>query len=135
MGTGGLATWLRDQRRRTRQEGNPRTEFFCVSEAELPNHFAALDTGRFSACHGILSHRRPVKVSYFSRLEPKEESMAGDRPKIPKNVETELLLKSRRRCALCFGLRGDRLEKPGQIAHLDQDRSNNVIGNLCWLCL
>ncbi|HUT88159.1 MAG TPA: hypothetical protein VMY37_01565 [Thermoguttaceae bacterium] len=60
--------------------------------------------------------------------------MAGHRPKTPTKVERELLLKSGRRCALCFGLHGDRIEKPGQIAHLDHDRSHNVFGNLCWLC-
>jgi hypothetical protein len=60
--------------------------------------------------------------------------MGGRRPKISKDIETEVLLKSRRRCALCFGLRGIRLQKPGQIAHLDQDRTNNTFDNLCWLC-
>ncbi len=60
--------------------------------------------------------------------------MAAQRPKIPTPVETEVLVKSGRRCALCFGLQGDETEKPGQIAHIDQNRSNNTFGNLCWLC-
>ncbi len=61
--------------------------------------------------------------------------MALRRPKISKAVETEVILKSGRRCALCFGLHGDPSEKPGQIAHLDHNRTNNAVDNLCWLCL
>lgn len=50
--------------------------------------------------------------------------MASRKP-ISKAVETNILVNSKRRCALCVGLRGDLGEKKGQIAHLDQDRSNN----------
>jgi hypothetical protein len=42
---------------------------------------------------------------------------------------------SRRRCALCYKLKGDLTEKRGQIAHLDQDPANYAEGNLAWLCL
>lgn len=50
-------------------------------------------------------------------------------------VETEILSRSRRRCCVCFGLNRDISEKRGQIAHLDQDSSNNKPDNLAFLCL
>jgi len=57
------------------------------------------------------------------------------RTKIPKPIETELLQLSARRCCLCYGLHQNVDEKVGQIAHLDQNNSNNNITNLVWLCL
>jgi hypothetical protein len=57
------------------------------------------------------------------------------RKKLDSNSETEILILSGRRCALCCGLMGDYSEKIGQIAHLDKDNSNNKLDNLCWLCL
>jgi hypothetical protein len=45
-----------------------------------------------------------------------------------------VLVRSRRRCALCYGLKGDFEEKIGQIAHIDQNRSNDSLENLAWLC-
>lgn len=51
------------------------------------------------------------------------------------NDETTVLLKSARRCALCFGLNGDLDEKTGQIAHLDRDASDGREENLVWLCM
>lgn len=56
------------------------------------------------------------------------------RAKIHEAVETEVLTRSGRRCALCVYLDGDTALKPGQIAHLDHDRNNNQIDNLCFLC-
>jgi hypothetical protein len=50
-------------------------------------------------------------------------------------IETEILIKSHRRCCLCFGLNRDFTEKVGQIAHLDRDSSNSVNDNLAFLCL
>jgi hypothetical protein len=51
-------------------------------------------------------------------------------------AEQEVLIASRRRCALCFGLRGELSEKlQGQLAHVDRDHSNSVADNLCYLCL
>lgn len=61
--------------------------------------------------------------------------MAKQRPAIPIVVQTELLLQSRRRCCLCFGLKADIEVKEGQIAHLDRNPSNNKLDNLAWLCL
>ena len=57
------------------------------------------------------------------------------RKSIPKAVETAVLLKSRRRCALCYYLQEDLSEKKGQLAHLDHDPSNNEEENLAYLCL
>jgi len=50
-------------------------------------------------------------------------------------VNTDILLRSGRRCCLCFGLKNDHTEKKGQIAHLDHDPSNNEPDNLAFLCL
>jgi hypothetical protein len=62
--------------------------------------------------------------------------MASKRRKaVPKRIETEVLLHTRRRCPICFGLKGDLGEKQGQIAHLDRDSSNNSADNLAYLCL
>jgi len=57
------------------------------------------------------------------------------RPKIPREVETELLLRSRRCCAFCFGLHLANTPVKGQIAHIDRDPANNTLRNLAWLCL
>lgn len=51
------------------------------------------------------------------------------------DVETAVLAKSARRCALCYHLEGDLTEKIGQIVHLDGDRTNSVEDNLAWMCL
>ena len=56
------------------------------------------------------------------------------RKRTPRGTETEVLVRSRRRCCLCFGLEGDLGEKEGQIAHLDGDLSNADLGNLAWMC-
>lgn len=57
------------------------------------------------------------------------------RKKIPIKTETSVLIKSRRRCCICFGLDRDKRIKQGQIAHLDQDSTNIKIENLVFLCL
>jgi len=57
------------------------------------------------------------------------------RKKIPKKAESEILVKSRRRCCLCYGLFGDFRVKQGQIAHISHDSSNNNLENLVFLCL
>jgi hypothetical protein len=49
------------------------------------------------------------------------------RKKIPTDNETAVLVKSARRCPLCFCLEGDLEEKLGQIAHLDGG-SNQWVG-------
>ena len=57
------------------------------------------------------------------------------RKRTPPDVETAVLARSARRCALCFFLNHDLAEKLGQIAHLDQDRTNGQEDNLAWMCL
>ena len=58
-----------------------------------------------------------------------------DRKRTPVDIETAVLNKSRRRCALCFLLDKDTNEKKGQIAHLNKDPSNFSEDNLAFLCL
>lgn len=56
------------------------------------------------------------------------------RKAIPDDVQNSVLLKSRRRCCLCFWLSGIDEVVKGQIAHLDQDSSNADENNLVFLC-
>src|SRR5258708_5862789 len=56
------------------------------------------------------------------------------KPVSPKN-EMAVLVKSARRCPLCYHLNGDLTEKVGQIAHLDGDRTNGAEDNLAWMCM
>jgi hypothetical protein len=56
------------------------------------------------------------------------------RKPISRKIEAEVLIRCRRRCAVCFGLHLDISIKRGQIAHLDQDASNNSSDNLVFLC-
>src|SRR5664279_2160248 len=57
------------------------------------------------------------------------------RKKLTPSAEAEVLVQSRRRCCVCFGLNRDDGIKVGQIAHLDRDRSNNDEGNLAFVCM
>src|SRR5690606_36572307 len=59
----------------------------------------------------------------------------GSRKKIGESTQSDVLVQSRRRCCLCFGLRRDESVKKGQIARLDGDRNNNANDNLAFLCL
>lgn len=61
--------------------------------------------------------------------------MVGRRKRVRPQVESEVLVESRRRCALCFGLEQDSRRKSGQIAHVDRDSSNGAKENLAYLCL
>src|SRR5215472_1764734 len=56
------------------------------------------------------------------------------RKPIPEEVQDRVLLLSRRRCCICFGLHGDLNLKQGQIAHLDHDNTNDDLDNLAFLC-
>lgn len=60
--------------------------------------------------------------------------MTSPRRKVPASIQTEVLVRSRRRCCICFGLDRDQSQKEGHIAHLDGDRNNNVPSNLAFLC-
>jgi hypothetical protein len=57
------------------------------------------------------------------------------RKKLPNNIATNVITACKRRCCLCWGLDDDNSEKPGQIAHLDRNPSNDDLDNLAWLCL
>jgi hypothetical protein len=57
------------------------------------------------------------------------------RKHIPSEIETSVLVKSARRCTLCFQLSNDLSVKMGQIAHLDKDSSNIAEDNLAFMCL
>ena len=59
----------------------------------------------------------------------------SSRKRVPDSTQAEVLVQSRRRCCVCFGLNQDEAVKKGQIAHLDSDRNNNRIENLAFLCL
>jgi hypothetical protein len=54
---------------------------------------------------------------------------------IPLETEALVLVKSRRRCCLCFGLNRDVSIVRGQIAHVDRDAANSDPDNLAFLCL
>lgn len=56
------------------------------------------------------------------------------RTRVPDSTQAEVLVQSRRRCCVCFGLNRDESVKKGQIAHLDGNRNNNVLENLAFLC-
>lgn len=47
---------------------------------------------------------------------------------------SEILLESRRRCCICFGLNRNTSIRQGQIAHIDGNRNNNSKDNLAFLC-
>ena len=64
-----------------------------------------------------------------------ENRMTNRRAKLPSNLAASILLRSARRCCLCFGLHLDETVKSGQIAHLDHDANNHTDGNLAFLCL
>ena len=57
------------------------------------------------------------------------------RQRSPRDVEFLVLARSRRRCAFCFALNGDRSIKEGQIAHIDHNPQNASPENLVFLCL
>jgi len=54
---------------------------------------------------------------------------------VPEENQRQVLLGSRRRCCVCYGLNGDLQVKQGQIAHLDHDNANFELDNLAFLCL
>jgi len=61
--------------------------------------------------------------------------MATSRKKLSAAIDVSVVTRSKRRCALCFGLFGDVEVKRGQIAHVDRDRTNDAEDNLAFLCL
>jgi len=57
------------------------------------------------------------------------------RKHIKEDIETKVLTRAKRRCALCFGLDFDTERRKGQIAHIDHDSTNAKYANLVFLCL
>ena len=57
------------------------------------------------------------------------------RKAIPEATQIAVLMKSRRRCCLCYWIDHRKEERPGQIAHLDQNHENAAEANLVWLCV
>jgi hypothetical protein len=57
------------------------------------------------------------------------------RKAISKADELSILVRSQRRCCLCFYIDQDHNPKDGQIAHLDRNPSNSSEENLVFLCL
>lgn len=57
------------------------------------------------------------------------------RKKLNDSTHFEVVYQSARRCCMCFCLDKDFTQKSGQVAHIDQDRTNNTVSNLAWLCL
>ena len=57
------------------------------------------------------------------------------RKKSINTVKDDVLVRSRRRCCICYGLHHDSEPKKGQLAHLDQNPCNNDPDNLAFLCL
>jgi hypothetical protein len=56
------------------------------------------------------------------------------RKSVSSQLQAQVLIRCRRRCAVCFGLTRDTSIRKGQIAHLDKDSSNSAIDNLVFLC-
>jgi hypothetical protein len=61
--------------------------------------------------------------------------MATRRKSLARHVAARILEQCRRRCALCFYLKGDLTEKIGQLAHLDGDPGNAAESNVAFLCM
>ena len=56
------------------------------------------------------------------------------RKRIPKGVETQVLVQSLRRCCLCVFLDHNADRRKGQVAHLDKNPANADPDNLVFLC-
>jgi hypothetical protein len=59
----------------------------------------------------------------------------ADRKPISPEVAAQVLLASRRRCCICYGLHRDLKVKQGQLAHLNRDPSDSSADNLAFMCL
>ncbi len=56
------------------------------------------------------------------------------RKKTPNSIIVDVIVRSRRRCCICYGLNHDSETKRGQLAHLDKNLCNNDFDNLAFLC-
>src|SRR5260370_35519214 len=51
-----------------------------------------------------------------------------------KDIETSVLVLSKRRCCLCYCWGEHKGRRKGQIAHLNRKRNDSGFDNLVWLC-
>ncbi|MGV2288720.1 hypothetical protein AAHK20_08380 [Trinickia sp. YCB016] len=65
----------------------------------------------------------------------KDSKDTQPRKTIPDDTVADLLVSTRRRCCLCFFLKGDETQKKVQIAHINRKRDDNRSENLVPLCL
>ena len=61
--------------------------------------------------------------------------MRRPRRAIPKDIEKQVLVASRRKCCLCFFVDSVKTRRKGQLAHLSGDPSNTSLDDLVFLCL
>jgi hypothetical protein len=73
--------------------------------------------------------------NFFSPNIPAVYSSFMTRNPVPKDIQDQVVLLSRRRCCICFGLNADLELKQGQIAHLDHNNTNFDMDNVAFLCL
>jgi hypothetical protein len=59
----------------------------------------------------------------------------SQRRHVPRSIEADVVLASRRRCCLCVFLEDRDMVRKGQIAHLNRDSSDRRFTNLVYLCL
>lgn len=81
------------------------------------------------------SDGRPPLIWVFGEESTRSGLGLMARKPIPDATQASVLLKSRRRCCLCFCLKGEDEVKKGQLAHLDWDNANAAEENLAFLCL
>jgi hypothetical protein len=81
---------------------------------------------------GVSLWRRCRRIARRSGRIP--DGLAMTRKAIPEHTQTNILLKSRRRCCLCFWLNGEDEVKKGQFAHMDGDHENSAEDNLAFMC-
>jgi hypothetical protein len=72
--------------------------------------------------------KSPTDTHARGRSSKKRRSLSSEQ-------EADIFEKSRRRCCVCFALKGDTAEKRGQLAHIDHDRTNHALDNFAFLCL
>jgi hypothetical protein len=59
----------------------------------------------------------------------------GNRKSLTAQTGSYVLLASRRRCCICYGLNHDDGFKEGHIAHINRDPSDSDVDNLAYMCL
>jgi hypothetical protein len=103
-----------------------RRSFGSFSRSRLAtSRFIGLDAVSVCACATV----------YSEESNPYRSKNMSNRQSVPSELQRDLLLASRRRCAICYGLYGDLGVKKGQIAHLNRNSSQTVFENLVWLCV